>query len=500
MLSATAIALALAALAAGLTGTWSPCGFSMIDSLGPRGHARRRGATLGACVAFALGAPLGGVVTFGGLALIGSVLQGGGAALGVAAAIAVGAAVLDLAGVRIAPQLRRQVPEGWRRVLPLPLAGLLYGILLGLGFTTYVLSFALPALAAIMVAAADPPLGLVVGIAFGVGRALPIVVLAPLADHPVGGRVITAMAQRPLLLRTTRIVDALALAGAAVALVAAPAQAAVRQVARPATQPSADGGALAWNVPGLGGLLDIGGPRPLAAGGRLPALGGGHLAVVGRGGTPAVTAAAGGPAFPVAAATGADALAVSARWLAWRLPHPDRLLVLDLATPGAAARRITSVAAPGTISRPSLSGDRLVWSTATRRGSAIRALDLRTPGAHSIVLRRAGGRALVSAPSLSGGALLWLRATPLHQEVRLSAARPGSAAAGRVLLRLRGLAGRDGGRDPGYTTQGVRPADRHGPTPPARWRLLDTALDATDAYVSREPRRGGTPSVVRIRR
>jgi hypothetical protein len=499
VLSAAAIVLGVAAVAAGLTGTWSPCGFSMIDTLGPRGYSGRPRATLVACAAFGLGAPIGGVITFGGLSALGALLQGGGAAFGVAAAIAAVAAALDLAGVRIAPQLRRQVPEGWRRVLPLPLAAFLYGILLGLGFTTYVLSFALPALAAISVAAADVQLGLVIGLAFGVGRALPIVVLAPLADRPFGARAITAMAERPRLLRGTRIVDALALAGVAAVLIAAPAQAAARQVARPGTQPSADAGALAWNVPGASGLLAAGG-APVDAGGRFPALGGGHLAVVAADGTPTVIDRATGAATPVPAAAGADALAVSARWLAWRLTGPDRLLVLDLATPGATPRSIVTARGAGTLSRPALSGDRLAWGSATTRGSTIRALDLATPGARSVTLRRAGPKALVTAPALFGDALLWVRATQRHQELRLGAARPGSAARGRVLLRLRGLAGRDGGKDPGYTTQGVRPEDRHGPTPAARYRLLDTALDATAAYVSRMPSRGGAPSVVRISR
>ena len=171
------IALVIAGLVAGATGSWSPCGFSMIDTLGA---GSRRTVRL-ACLGFALGAPVGGVVTFGGLAAVGSALQGGGRALAVAAAIAATAALLEAGGVRVVPQIRRQVPESWRRVLPLPLAGLLYGVLLGMGFTTYVLSFAVPALAGVSTALGDPRLGLWLGVAFGVGRALPFVALAPLA-------------------------------------------------------------------------------------------------------------------------------------------------------------------------------------------------------------------------------------------------------------------------------------------------------------------------------
>ena len=57
------------------------------------------------------------------------------------------------AGLRIVPQIRRQLPEGWRWTMPLPLAAGLYGVLLGLGFTTFVLSFGVWALAGISVAA-----------------------------------------------------------------------------------------------------------------------------------------------------------------------------------------------------------------------------------------------------------------------------------------------------------------------------------------------------------
>src|SRR4029450_11279375 len=39
MLSGLEIALAAAGLVIGLTGTWSPCGFSMIETIGTTGHS-----------------------------------------------------------------------------------------------------------------------------------------------------------------------------------------------------------------------------------------------------------------------------------------------------------------------------------------------------------------------------------------------------------------------------------------------------------------------------
>ena len=214
--------LVVAALAAGVTGAWSPCGLSMVETLAPNGFARRLRTSLAACATFALGALAGGAVTFGGLALAGAALGAGGpAAAGAAAVIAVAAAVAEARGLRIAPQIRRQVPEAWRRVLPVPLAAAGYGVLLGLGFTTFVLSFAVWALAGTSVVLGDPALGIAIGLAFGAGRALPVICLAPFAGSDRGGAITAAMCERPAILLGLRRLDAVALAACALALGAA---------------------------------------------------------------------------------------------------------------------------------------------------------------------------------------------------------------------------------------------------------------------------------------
>src|SRR4051812_12415849 len=167
------VVVALAGLVAGVTGAWSPCGFSMVETLAPSGYAGRLRTTVVACATFAVGALAGGAATFGGLAAIGHGLGAGAPVL--AATVALAAAVGEAKGARLMPQGRRQVPESWRRVMPVPRAAGLYGILLGLGFTTFILSFAVWALAGISVALGDPQLGLAIGLGFGVGRALPVV-------------------------------------------------------------------------------------------------------------------------------------------------------------------------------------------------------------------------------------------------------------------------------------------------------------------------------------
>jgi hypothetical protein len=210
-------ALIVAAATAGVTGAWSPCGFSMVETLAPQGYAGRMRTTVAACATFAVGALAGGAITFGGLALLGEALGAGGpVALAVAAVVALAAAIGEARGTRIVPQVRRQVPESWRRRMPVPLAAGLYGVLLGLGFTTFILTFAVWALAGVSIAIGDPALGLAVGLVFGAGRLLPVVVLAPAG----GGHLHAAMAERPRILRSLRAVDAVALTACAVALVA----------------------------------------------------------------------------------------------------------------------------------------------------------------------------------------------------------------------------------------------------------------------------------------
>lgn len=216
------IALALAAFVAGMTGSWSPCGLSMISTFGPREERRFRSGgrltTVAACLAFIPGALLGGVLTFGTLAIAGSLLGGGALALALGAIVVLGAAALELRGAPIVPQIRRQVPEHWRRVMPLPVAAAGYGVLLGLGFTTFVLTFAVPALAGASLAIGDPLTGLAIGLAFGAGRALPIVVLAPLSSTEFGTRASELMMERPAILRSFRFADGLALLACAVVL------------------------------------------------------------------------------------------------------------------------------------------------------------------------------------------------------------------------------------------------------------------------------------------
>ena len=450
-----------AAVIAGITGAWSPCGFSMVETLAPAGYAGKLKTSAIACTTFAAGALAGGTITFGGLALIGAQL--GAQAPFVAAAVALIAALGEARGARIVPQVRRQVPESWRRVMPVPLAAGLYGILLGLGFTTFILSFAVWALAGISVALGDPQLGLLIGLGFGAGRAIPVIALAPSG----GGRLHAAMAERPRVLRSLRAVDALALAVTAVALTATPAQAAVSVAAIGFADPSVDGSLLALHRPGgLGELRSPAGAQPLP--GNHPAVGGGRVAWI-EGASVVVQNLAAIPA------PGADAVAVSTNWVAWRAGPALYVAPLDPAQ-GFAPRQLIT----GSVGKPVLGGNLLVFELAGQ----IEAIDLAT-GQRTLLRREKGAE--LRGPSVLGYRLTYIRATYKRQQVLTGLLVARKVASDRTLYGTTPTARRDAGHE-----KGRFPAKGHinkplWARPPAGVHdtLTTTASADTAVYVTR---------------
>jgi hypothetical protein len=372
---AVSITLVAAALLAGVAGTWSPCGFSMIETIGPTGHSGRPATTAAACVTFTLGALAGGVSTFASLALAGSIVHGGAGSFAyvAAAALAVCAALAELRGVRIAPQVRRQLPEHWRRLMPMPVAAGLYGVLLGLGFTTFVLSFGVFALAGITFAVGDPQLGVAVGLAFGIGRALPVAFTAPLADRPAGRRITDAMAQRPAIYRGFRAGDGVALLASAAALVVAVPAGAAHNAARPAADPVVAGKALVYQGPDGTGKLRRG-SRTTALPGHDPATGDGRIAVIRAGRIVLLSAVDLGELGSFGAA-GADAVAVSRHWVVWRshLHGRDLMRARRLENPanGGPVRSLGRSGRKAQLGRPSLDDNRVVYARAGQQENVI---------------------------------------------------------------------------------------------------------------------------------
>jgi hypothetical protein len=437
VLSGLELALATAALLIGLTGTWSPCGFSMVETIGPTGHTGGRRTTLAACATFLPGALVGGVATFGALAAAGELAHGAGGrvAYGVAAAIALIAAVAEARGAPIVPQIRRQLPEHWRRVMPMPLAAGLYGILLGLGFTTFVLSFGVWALAGISLAAGDPQLGLVIGLAFGLGRAIPIVGLAPFAGTPAGARAIELMAEGGLY-RRLRLGDAAALVVAAAALgVSGGSATAAQTVATNGADPSAAEADLVFQLQDRSGVLRRDG-ADIALPGNDPAIGGPYIAVI-QGGEIVLLRREDLSEVTRIAAPAVDAVAVSGDWLVMRRREGGRdaleaRKITDPLSPGP-LERITSAGAPSQVGRPALDGDTVVWSTAQRDESRVWMRDL-TERRNRIVV---GSRFnLLTNPAIEGRRLIYVRGGGSHD--RVMATRLGRRGAGRPIHHDKG--------------------------------------------------------------
>ena len=170
-----AVLTVVIAIAAAARSTWSPCGQSMLSQINPiaeAGRGRRYHRTAGWFVAGA---------TAGGLCL-GSVCAGLAAlaarsdlssrhALTAAAAAAAVAALVDSRLLGFGPPfVRRQVDEVWLTRYRSWVYGSGFGWQIGVGFTTYVMTAAVPLTVVFAVLTAEQALALAIGAMFGLAR------------------------------------------------------------------------------------------------------------------------------------------------------------------------------------------------------------------------------------------------------------------------------------------------------------------------------------------
>jgi hypothetical protein len=435
------LALVVAAAMVGATGTWSPCGLSMIETIGPGGHAGGVATTLAAAATFAPFALLGGALTFGLLGLVGSLLAGAGStfAYAIAAAIAAAAAYAEARGMPIVPQVRRQLPVGWRGRLPMPLAAAGYGVLLGLGFTTFVLSYGVWALIAVSLVLGDPLAGLAIGLAFGAGRALPIVVLAPIAERESGIRACEAMTMRPGLLRGARAGDAVALGAVAVTLALSASTAGAARSEQPgASDPAAAGPAVAYELRDGTGVLRVGDRRTRLPG-TDPAVGGPWVAIVEDGSRVRILSRTDLEPVGAVPATGADGVDVTRGWVAYRVRRGSRdtLFVSRLGPAGAPGKRfrVARAGRPAQLSRPGVDRNRIVYAVSKPRRSKLVSRKLRPTGPARARTLFASRRHAVAGPSISGKRIAYALASRKDQRVRIKGLGKGK---GRSLHRRRG--------------------------------------------------------------
>jgi hypothetical protein len=255
---------------------------------------------------------------------------------------------------------------------------------------------------------------------------------------------------------------------------------AARTIASPGGDPSAAGTDVAWRTPGVGGFLSSDGVTTQLPG-DYPAIG--ATLVAWRTG-PDVTVATRDTLEPVLQETlpGVTKLAVSRQWLAYSTATEIHVQTLSDLTQN---RLVARSAQPGTLGRPALGIDLVIFHRTTAQGSSISAVNLQTGGPMRLRFSRDD---LLLNPSVLEGQLLYVRISRCSQQLRLGPLRGGRD---RVLYQLGPLAGQDAGHDRHHTSQGERvPCPKK--TKPTTKMLWTTALSPTDAYVTvLRPRPGG---------
>ena len=212
-------------------------------------------------------------------------------------------------------------------------------------------------------------------------------------------------------------------------------------IAHGGTDPSVDGALLAYHIAGQPGVVIVNG-QPGRVDGTHPALGGNRIAVL-AGDVIKVRQTAGAPFAAAVPAPGADALAVSAGWVAWRARSADGDAIYAAPLAGGAPRR---VAKSRELGRPTIDGDRVAYHVTGRTGSRIVVADL-TTGKRTTLRRER--RALLINPSLHGGELAYVRSYYKRQELRAGPGRKGSPRRDRKLWSMVPTGRRDSGHDPG---------------------------------------------------
>jgi hypothetical protein len=440
----------------------------MVGTVRAARHRGRAGA------AFTSGLFLGAAAVFVALGALGAMISGRAVVIA-AVALGVAAVASDALGLRVRPQIRFQVPEPWRRTMPLSRALFLYGLLLGTGLTTYVPATAAWALPALSLALGDLWASLAIAAGFAAGRALPVLFLRE-----------TTIAERPRALRLVRV---LAAASLLAALVAGQVQAA-GTIASPGGDPSVEGTEVSWQQPGVGGFLRKDGATTQLPGND-PAIGATFAAWhIGS----ALTLADRATLAPIVQdeIPGLQKLAVSRSWLAYRTPTEIHVRPVTETGPGTTVEKVRQ---PATLGRPALGVDLLAFHRATTAGSWITAVNV--VSGKRLRLRYSRDAQLLN-PSLLAGRLLYVRSSRCSQQLVLGRLRGGD----KVLYELGPLAGQDAGHDRHHTTQGEHLPCPHKPRVTAKM-LWTTALSPTTAYVTvLRPARGGrtVPTLLAVAR
>jgi cytochrome c biogenesis protein CcdA len=149
----------------------------MVDTIGAVVDGEGRKRAVWSALLHVIGATLAAGLLGAGLGAIGSVL---GAPWGIASIVV----VIVLAGAYLlretlhlpipVPQSRRQVPDWWRSFYTAPVAALMFGAGLGVGFLTFLTYGTFLVVAAAALVSGDPLLGVALCAPFGLARSLAV--------------------------------------------------------------------------------------------------------------------------------------------------------------------------------------------------------------------------------------------------------------------------------------------------------------------------------------
>jgi hypothetical protein len=181
--------LVLTTVVAAVRGLWSPCGLSMLSSLNPVAERARGNRFSLTALWYVVGAGVGGALLGGvcaaGAALVAAVGLPSSGRFAVAAVCAVLAVASDLrVGGWSLPTFPRQVDERWLTTYRRWIYASGYGVQIGTGFATYIMTagvYLLPVLAALT---GQPGVAFLAGVGFGVVRGCTIA-LAGFARDPL---------------------------------------------------------------------------------------------------------------------------------------------------------------------------------------------------------------------------------------------------------------------------------------------------------------------------
>lgn len=366
----------------------------MVETLTPAGCGGRQRSRI-ALLLFTAGAVVGAAAVGAVAGGLGAILPAGRVRIALVLGVVAIALAREAGLVRVpVPALRRQVPEAWRRRLPLPVWTTGYGAILGTGLGTYQPTATLWATLATIVAIGDPIMGAVCMAAFGLARGIMVrVPVAALVEHARPGR-------SPLRIANVAV---LALILATLAPQAAGQE---TPVLAGRADPSVSAGASAATVHADGAasvvVTPTGAESIVLPDAREPSLSTSAVAVTTARGVE-VRLWRTGQVLTVI--PGAVRPALAGRYLGYVLVTPTgaRLMVRDLRT--GVTRLITRVGPSVDLGRPSISGRLVVWHEASGRRSRIL---MRPIGGRVVVLAETLRRWQVTYPSIARGRVVWV--------------------------------------------------------------------------------------------